>query len=112
MSTLMQVGLSNAAVTGVLALAALAVGRFCRRPALAHCLWLLVLVKLLTPPLYRPRLPWLPEASPEQGAAVQGLSLPPPGPRALTYFVLPPASKPELREVVNLRGAPAAMSPA
>src|SRR5262249_39481023 len=35
----------------VLALVALLVGRLVRRPALAHALWLLVLVKLITPPL-------------------------------------------------------------
>jgi beta-lactamase regulating signal transducer with metallopeptidase domain len=44
---------SNALTASVLAVAALWVGyRFPKRPALAHACWLLVLVKLLTPPLY------------------------------------------------------------
>src|SRR4051794_17552131 len=44
---------SNALTASVLAAAALWVGyRFPRRPALAHACWLLVLVKLITPPIY------------------------------------------------------------
>jgi beta-lactamase regulating signal transducer with metallopeptidase domain len=35
----------------VLAVVAVVVGRFCRRPAVMHGLWLLVLLKLITPPL-------------------------------------------------------------
>lgn len=53
METILQIGLSNALVaTGVAVLAGLA--QFCRcRPALVHALCLLVLLKLLTPPLVR-----------------------------------------------------------
>src|SRR5437763_10830444 len=98
MSMLMQVGLSNAAVAGALALAALAAGRVCRRPALVHCLWLLVLIKLVTPPLFRPQLALLPAADRAEGAFAESLPQTlPPRPRALSYFVLPPASKPEVR---------------
>ena len=43
--------LGNAAVTAVLALFALAVGYTCRSPAVRHAAWLLVLLKLVTPPL-------------------------------------------------------------
>jgi beta-lactamase regulating signal transducer with metallopeptidase domain len=42
---------TNAAVAFVLACVAFVVSRVVRRPALAHGLWLLALVKLLTPPL-------------------------------------------------------------
>jgi bla regulator protein BlaR1 len=42
----------------VLALLAAAAARLCRRPALAHTLWLLVLLKLLTPPLVPFSLSW------------------------------------------------------
>jgi beta-lactamase regulating signal transducer with metallopeptidase domain len=49
--TLLQIGLTNAVVAAGLALLAAAVGKLCRRPALAHALWLLVLLKLITPPL-------------------------------------------------------------
>jgi beta-lactamase regulating signal transducer with metallopeptidase domain len=48
---LIQVGLSNSLVAGALAGLAALVGLVCRRPALMHALWLLVLLKLVTPPL-------------------------------------------------------------
>ena len=51
MDTLLHAGLSNALMAAVLALPAAAVARLGRRPALAHALWLLVLLKLITPPL-------------------------------------------------------------
>jgi beta-lactamase regulating signal transducer with metallopeptidase domain len=44
--------LINAATATLLALAAALVGRFVKRPAVMHVLWLLVLLKLLTPPLF------------------------------------------------------------
>ncbi len=43
---------SNVLVAAALAAGAFACGRGARRPALAHALWLLVLVKLATPPLF------------------------------------------------------------
>lgn len=46
-----QVGLSNSCFAIVLALLALLVGANAKRAQLAHVLWLLVLVKLVTPPL-------------------------------------------------------------
>jgi beta-lactamase regulating signal transducer with metallopeptidase domain len=52
MQTFWQMGLSNALLAAVLAVAAAAAAaRFARRPALAHALWLLVLLKLVTPPV-------------------------------------------------------------
>jgi WD40 repeat protein/beta-lactamase regulating signal transducer with metallopeptidase domain len=65
MSTLLALGLANALCAAVLAVPAYLVGRYGRRPALAHALWLVVLLKLLTPPVLRPGLAWLPAASPE-----------------------------------------------
>jgi beta-lactamase regulating signal transducer with metallopeptidase domain len=59
----LTVGLSNALAAAVLALIAAAVGAFCRRPALSHALWLLVLAKLVTPPLVRIPVGW--PAAPE-----------------------------------------------
>jgi beta-lactamase regulating signal transducer with metallopeptidase domain len=47
----------------VLAVLAAALCRICRRPALAHGLWLLVLLKLLTPPLVNVPLPWFNDAA-------------------------------------------------
>ncbi|NQT12024.1 MAG: hypothetical protein HQ582_04715, partial [Planctomycetes bacterium] len=46
-----EIALSNAVVASLLALVAIAVGRAGRRPALTHSLWLLVLLKLITPPI-------------------------------------------------------------
>jgi beta-lactamase regulating signal transducer with metallopeptidase domain len=57
--TLIRAGLANAAVAALLALAAVLVGRLMRRPRVAHVLWLLVLVKLVTPPMFTVSLPWL-----------------------------------------------------
>src|SRR5947199_5160500 len=68
MSTLLSVGLANAACAAALAVLALVAGRLCRRPALAHALWVLVLVKLVTPPLFRPSVAWLPAESPAPAA--------------------------------------------
>ena len=48
---LFQMGLSNACLSLVLAIAAMVVGARIRRPDLAHLLWLLVFVKLVTPPI-------------------------------------------------------------
>ena len=56
MERLFTVALSNAVMATVLALLVAALGRACRRPALMHGLWLLVLLKLVTPPLVE--WPW------------------------------------------------------
>jgi beta-lactamase regulating signal transducer with metallopeptidase domain len=46
------IALANAAAAIALALVAALVGRFTRRPAAAHALWVLVLLKLVTPPVW------------------------------------------------------------
>ena len=51
MQWLIETGLSNAVVAPALALVAVVVSRCSRRPALVHALWLLVLLKLITPPI-------------------------------------------------------------
>ncbi len=56
MNLFWQSVLSNALLAGILAAVVAVVCRFVRRPALAHGLWLLVLVKLLTPPVLMLRL--------------------------------------------------------
>jgi len=61
--SLVEIGLANALVAGVLALVALVVGRISRRPALIHALWLLVLIKLITPPVISLPLPWWQEVA-------------------------------------------------
>jgi hypothetical protein len=55
---LLDAGLNNAAWSAVLALVAAAGGRLWRRhPSVAHTLWLLVLLKLVTPSLVHVALP-------------------------------------------------------
>lgn len=49
MDTLLQIGLGNALVATFLAVLVAGICRTCRRPALVHTLWLLVLLKLVTP---------------------------------------------------------------
>src|SRR5438552_1039484 len=73
MGTFLEVGLSNAIVASVLAVLAAIASRIGRRPALAHGLWLLVLLKLVTPPLVRVPLPWLSGEEPARAS----YSLPP-----------------------------------
>lgn len=52
--------ISNVAVAGALALLAFVVTRVWRNPHLAHALWLLVLMKLVTPPIVQAPVPqWL-----------------------------------------------------
>jgi WD40 repeat protein/beta-lactamase regulating signal transducer with metallopeptidase domain len=65
MPPLMHLGVANAVCAALLAALAWIVGRYVRRPALTHVLWLLVVVKLVTPPLFSLSLPWLPAAAPE-----------------------------------------------
>src|SRR6266404_5788812 len=58
MDMLLHVGLANAVLATGLALVAWVAGRLARRPALAHALWLLVLLKLITPPLLTVPISW------------------------------------------------------
>jgi beta-lactamase regulating signal transducer with metallopeptidase domain len=63
--TLLETGLVNALLATGLALLAAGAGRFCRRPALVHGLWLLVLLKLVTPLLLYVHLPWWADRRPD-----------------------------------------------
>jgi beta-lactamase regulating signal transducer with metallopeptidase domain len=58
--SVMHAMLGNAAVAAVLAVLALGVRCTCRSPAVRHLAWLLVLLKLVTPPLFIIPLPVLP----------------------------------------------------
>ena len=46
-----QMGLSNACLSLALGIVAMVMGAKARRPQLAHMLWLLVFIKLVTPPI-------------------------------------------------------------
>jgi hypothetical protein len=58
METLLRIGLSNAVVALLMALVVVTVACVWRRPAVLHALWLLVLIKLVTPPLVWAPVPW------------------------------------------------------
>lgn len=58
MDDLLCIAVSNAVAATVLALMAIGVTAVYRRPALAHGLWLLVLLKLVTPPLLFLPITW------------------------------------------------------
>jgi beta-lactamase regulating signal transducer with metallopeptidase domain len=58
MDSLLRIGLTNALFATVLALAVALASRWCRRPALVHSLWLLVLLKLLVPPFVSAPIQW------------------------------------------------------
>ena len=51
MDNLLVSGLTNVAAAAALALVVFGLGKLFRRPALLHLLWVLVLVKLITPPI-------------------------------------------------------------
>lgn len=58
MTWLVTIGLTNAVLAAMLALVAWAVGRWAKRPALTHVLWVLALIKLLTPPVFEVPIGW------------------------------------------------------
>ena len=57
MDAILELGLLNGALVAALAVVVAGVTWVCRRPALAHALWLLVLIKLITPPLVPVEIP-------------------------------------------------------
>lgn len=70
MTDLLELALSNAAMTMVLAALAAGLCRVYRRPAFAHGLWLVVLIKLVTPPLVPVPLPWFTVSADDAAAVV------------------------------------------
>ena len=84
MSALLALVATNALSAGVLAVAAWAAGRFVRRQAVVHGLWLLALLKLVTPPvLPLPILPTLTALLPAPAAPL-AVAIPPPTTTAAT----------------------------
>ena len=54
---LVQTGITNAAIVIPLAILALLIGSKNKHPHISHLLWLLVLIKLITPPLFHLIIP-------------------------------------------------------
>jgi beta-lactamase regulating signal transducer with metallopeptidase domain len=92
METLLHIGLSNAVLATLFALLAAGVSLVCRRPALCHSLWLLVFLKLLTPPLYRVPVP---EFAPATVPVVEETSAAAPLLPESAPFVGPPVPAPK-----------------
>ncbi len=71
MESLVHALFSNAIAATVLAVIATCLARSCRRPALTHSLWLLVMVKLITPPIVPIALPFTNAIAPVQSIAMK-----------------------------------------
>jgi WD40 repeat protein/beta-lactamase regulating signal transducer with metallopeptidase domain len=116
MNALLAIGLTNAVLATLLALAAAAVTRRCRRPALVHGLWLLVLLKLLTPPwpVHVPAF-WASPAAPPAAVAVSTAlpAAPEPVPPLPVNFVneLPTAGPGAVLDNVGAAPEPIAVAP-
>jgi beta-lactamase regulating signal transducer with metallopeptidase domain len=110
--TLLSCALSNAVFATILALLVAVLGRVWRRPALLHSLWLLVFLKLITPPLWPVNLPWPVPADPvpvqnsTAGLNEPELRTPEPAPSQpnLSDVVVPPTETAEA--VATLPDAP------
>lgn len=74
MEQILSIGITNAITAAVMAVAAAAIARFTTRPALWYALWLVVLLRLLAPPLFELTLPDLGPAAPEPGTALVAVS--------------------------------------
>ena len=116
MHDLFYLGLANAAAAVVLAIPAYAVGRWGKRPAIAHFLWVLVLAKLLTPPLWKlpVKLPGAQEHGSVRSLADDGLLPSAPTNLEASKSALPVggvAEPPALPVTPSLEAAPVATLP-
>src|SRR6516225_4597300 len=78
MNAILEAMVSNIVMACLLAMAAVLAGWWGRRPALTHALWILVILKLVTPPLIQVPLPWPEPAPPDPPALPQVRHLPVP----------------------------------
>src|SRR6516162_6452741 len=69
MQSFLNIGLSNAVMATILAIIAFFAGWCFRRPAVRHTLWLLVLLKLVTPPVFPLATPLLTSSEDAQAAS-------------------------------------------
>jgi beta-lactamase regulating signal transducer with metallopeptidase domain len=74
-NSLLEMAISNVLVASVLALAAILATRLWRSSQVAHLLWLLVLAKLITPPLWRVQLPALARESSNVASTIQSTDI-------------------------------------
>ncbi len=103
MDDLLSIAVSNAVAAAVLGLVAIAVSAVYRRPALVHGLWLLVLLKLVTPPLVFIPVAWPTAAqspSLEVAAIQEKPTIAPSGRSNTARLTLQPQEQEELVAVV------------
>jgi beta-lactamase regulating signal transducer with metallopeptidase domain len=104
MSRLLEIGLSNAAMATLLAVLAAGLCRLYRRPAVAHGLWLVVLLKLVTPPLVPVHLPWFDSREPSAPPAASTLP-----PVLLVSGFLPDGDIPVAGQILDTAALPVAL---
>ena len=61
MNYLVTTAITNAIIATLLGMIVFAVSRCTKKPALIHALWIVVLVKLVSPPIFTIQLPILPD---------------------------------------------------
>jgi beta-lactamase regulating signal transducer with metallopeptidase domain len=87
---LLRIGVSNLLISLALGVLAWAVQVYGRRPRIAHFLWLLVLLKLVTPPIVSLPVVAIPETADAPTAPVAELAVPV-SPGVSTKAIVPPA---------------------
>jgi beta-lactamase regulating signal transducer with metallopeptidase domain len=96
MRFLVEVAIGNAIVAAGLAIVVFALTRVARKPVLCHCLWVLVLAKLLMPPIVSLPVPLTTALAPHfadgLAATPAGLDAAPPAPRSTGPQVAAPTS--------------------
>lgn len=105
MERLLQIGLSDAVAAAVLALIVAAISQIVRRPAIAAVLWLIVLLKLLTPPIWTIPLS-LPQPRPSAPAHSASSRMEPIRTASVTVTVDQRPDSPALRESRSLAVVP------
>lgn len=76
MNTLLSTAAGNALIVAGLFVVLMLLRRWIRNPAVFHLLCLLVLLKLLTPPMWRMELAWLPAREARSGTATRSMGTP------------------------------------
>ena len=74
MEQILSIGITNAITAAIMAAAAAAIARFSTRPTLWYALWLVVLLRLLAPPLLELNLPEFGHAAPVDDTALVAVS--------------------------------------
>jgi beta-lactamase regulating signal transducer with metallopeptidase domain len=107
MNALLQIGLSNAVVCGVMTAFLLPLASLLRKPALTHAFGVLILIKLVTPPVFNVTLPRIvsPGSTPSRQFALAG-AMPVEGSSTTTASVITDAAAAEDDEQTSAPAQP------